>query len=352
MTSTVAIVVRTKDRPKFLARALKDISEQTFQNFQVCIVNDGGDRERAEQILALSPLARRAQIIHTDGVGMEAASNLGIRATDSTFICIHDDDDLWDPRFLEVSVQALESSDAYLSSVRVVQRFERETPDGFELIRTEVLHGDIHQFGLQYLTRTNRAVPIGVMYRRSLHELIGYYDESLPVVGDWEFNIRAAQVAEILVINEPLAYWCIRPESSGATANSISRADEHRFYDSRVRDEALRAYTAQLSASFDSSVATEGSRPHLAALAPLLAQAHFANELDGRIIHGHDLSREILDRLDRLNERLDALEHQLNSGASRLGVLEERTGHDSVRLARLEHNLSWRGKLQRLFRRL
>ncbi|MDO5749758.1 MAG: glycosyltransferase family 2 protein [Rothia sp. (in: high G+C Gram-positive bacteria)] len=352
MTSTVAIVVRTKDRPKFLARALKDISEQTFQDFQVCIVNDGGDRERAEQVLALSPLASRAQIIHTEGLGMEAASNVGIRATDSTYICIHDDDDLWDPRFLEVSVQALDASDAYLSSVRVVQRFERETPDGFELERTEILHGDIHQFGLHYLTRTNRAVPIGVMYRRSLHELIGYYDESLPVVGDWEFNIRAAQVAEILVINEPLAYWCIRPQASGATANSISRPDEHRFYDSRVRDEALRAYIAQLAPPTGSPAGKDGTRPHLAALAPLLTQAHYANELDGGIAHSHQLSRDILERLDRLNERLDALEHQLNSGASRLEVLEERTGHDSVRLARLEHNLSWRGKLQRLFRRL
>ena len=40
---TVAVLVRTKDRPRFLRRALANIAEQTFTDYTVCVINDGGD---------------------------------------------------------------------------------------------------------------------------------------------------------------------------------------------------------------------------------------------------------------------------------------------------------------------
>ncbi|MFA4919550.1 MAG: glycosyltransferase [Thermodesulfovibrionales bacterium] len=38
----VSIVVRTKDRPKLLKRALQSIAEQTYRPMEVVLVNDGG----------------------------------------------------------------------------------------------------------------------------------------------------------------------------------------------------------------------------------------------------------------------------------------------------------------------
>ncbi|OFR67583.1 glycosyltransferase family A protein [Rothia sp. HMSC068F09] len=319
---TVAVLVRTKDRPRFLRRALANIAEQTFTDYTVCVINDGGDEPATRAILQASPLAHllegdapRLMLLTTGGGNMEAASNAGLAATDSEFVAIHDDDDLWAPEFLERTVGALRASDALICSTRVVERYERETPEGeFEVYEERIFHDGLPGFGLQFLYRTNRAVPIGILYRRRLHELVGPYDESLPVVGDWEFNLRAAAVTEVLLVDEPLAYWSLRPEADGAEANSVQRQAEHARFDASVRARAIR------------DDLQSGGRP-----GPYLYQAHLMADLERRVIDGHDLTRESLDLLRSLGERLERIEARQAAMDARQRELEARFAADRSR---------------------
>lgn len=319
---TVAVLVRTKDRPRFLRRALANIAEQTFTDYTVCVINDGGDESATRAILQASPLAHllegdapRLMLITTSGGNMEAASNAGLAATDSKFVAIHDDDDLWAPEFLERTVGALRASEALICSTRVVERYERETPEGeFEVYEERIFHDGLPGFGLQFLYRTNRTVPIGILYRRRLHELVGFYDESLPVVGDWEFNLRAAAVTEVLLVDEPLAYWSLRPEADGADANSVQRQAEHARFDASVRARAIR------------DDLQSGGRP-----GPYLYQAHLMADLERRVIDGHDLTRESLDLLRSLGERLERIEARQAAMDARQRELEARFAADRSR---------------------
>lgn len=319
---TVAVLVRTKDRPRFLRRALANIAEQTFTDYTVCVINDGGDESATRAILQASPLAHllegdalRLTLLTTGGGNMEAASNAGLAATDSEFVAIHDDDDLWAPEFLERTVGALRASEALICSTRVVERYERETPEGeFEVYKERIFHDGLPGFGLQFLYRTNRAVPIGILYRRRLHELVGFYDESLPVVGDWEFNLRAAAVTEVLLVDEPLAYWSLRPEADGADANSVQRQAEHARFDASVRARAIR------------DDLQSGGRP-----GPYLYQAHLMADLERRVIDGHDLTRESLDLLRSLGERLERIEARQAAMDARQRELEARFAADRSR---------------------
>ena len=319
---TVAVLVRTKDRPRFLRRALANIAEQTFTDYTVCVINDGGDESATRAILQASPLAHllegdapRLMLLTTGGGNMEAASNAGLAATESEFVAIHDDDDLWAPEFLERTVGALRTSDALICSTRVVERYERETPEGeFEVYEERIFHDGLPGFGLQFLYRTNRAVPIGILYRRRLHELVGFYDESLPVVGDWEFNLRAAAVTEVLLVDEPLAYWSLRPEADGAEANSVQRQAEHARFDASVRARAIR------------DDLQSGGRP-----GPYLYQAHLMADLERRVIDGHDLTRESLDLLRSLGERLERIEARQAAMDACQRELEARVAADRSR---------------------
>lgn len=319
---TVAVLVRTKDRPRFLRRALANIAEQTFTDYTVCVINDGGDESATRAILQASPLAHllegdapRLMLLTTSGGNMEAASNAGLAATDSKFVAIHDDDDLWAPEFLERTVGALRASEALICSTRVVERYERETPEGeFEVYEERIFHDGLPGFGLQFLYRTNRTVPIGILYRRRLHERVGFYDESLPVVGDWEFNLRAAAVTEVLLVDEPLAYWSLRPEADGAEANSVQRQAEHARFDASVRARAIR------------DDLQSGGRP-----GPYLYQAHLMADLERRVIDGHDLTRESLDLLRSLGERLERIEARQAAMDARQRELEARFAADRSR---------------------
>ena len=311
---TVAILVRTKGRPRFLSRALEHIAQQTFTDYTVCVINDGGDEQATRAVIEASPLgsnaqdSSRVQLLTTAGGNMEAASNAGLAATTSKYVAIHDDDDLWAPKFLERTVAALEESGALMCTTRVVERYERENADGeFEVYEERIFHDGLPGMGLQFLFRTNRAVPIGILYRRSLHELVGFYDESLPVVGDWEFNMRAASVADILLVDEPLAYWSLRPDAEGAEANSVKRQADHARFDSLVRARAIRE---DLQA---------GARP-----GAYLYQAHLAADLERRVIDGHNLTRESLDILRSIESRLERIEARQQSIENRQQAIEER----------------------------
>lgn len=254
--ATVAIVMRTKDRAILLERALDDVLAQSFADWRLVIVNDGGAPEPVDALVAAREreFAGRVCVIHNRrSFGMEAASNIGVRATDSEFVCIHDDDDRWHPLFLQRTVAFLERPSC---------------TDGGVMVRTEIVYESvdlqadppvIHETGkklfwaqLRSITLTdlmeiNRAVPISFLYRRSMHAVIGDYDESLPAVGDWEFNLRFAQAATIGFIDgETLAFWQQRPEEVGQLGNSmIADTRRHRQYDLEVRERHFQEWTRE-----------------------------------------------------------------------------------------------------------
>ena len=112
----VSIVTRTKDRTVLLERALLDCAKQTMRNFELIVVNDGGAPAPVDALLEkhATALEGRARVIHNEtSLGMERASNIAIEASTGRYICIHDDDDTWSPRFLEKTSQFLQDHPTY-----------------------------------------------------------------------------------------------------------------------------------------------------------------------------------------------------------------------------------------------
>ncbi|MFJ4225988.1 glycosyltransferase family 2 protein [Paenarthrobacter nicotinovorans] len=244
----VTIVTRTKNRPVFLARALGDIFAQTFQDFELVIVNDGGDPSDVDRLTSQRPEIERERITtlhHSESVGMEGASNAGVKAGTGEFVVIHDDDDFWAPDFLARTVAYLDDS-AHADETGVMVRteivIEELVGDRIEPVRREIFWAGMRQITLSDMLKINRAVPISFLYRRSVHEAVGFYNEDLPVVGDWEFHLRVLSHSRVGFLDgEPLAFWSQRPESEGHDGNSIfAKAAEHAHYDALVRDEHLR----------------------------------------------------------------------------------------------------------------
>lgn len=305
----VAIIVRTKDRPVFLKRALENIAAQTFSDYTVAVVNDGGNPEQVEAVLADARDLTSVQVIHhRQAQGMEAASNAGIQATESTFIAIHDDDDLWEPEFLETTVAELERTGEHMVAVRTDEYFERLTEQGtLEFISARPFWGILHDITVQDLTRVNRAVPISLLHRRSLHDELGLYDAELPVVGDWDFNLRVAERYRIVFIDHLLAHWSKRPDAEGSNANSVHAGEIlHTVYDGRVRAKAIREDLA-----------------HNKNLGSYLFNAHLANQVDGSVGHTIDLTHRVLEELSAISAKLDRIEETTRTTAERLERVEK-----------------------------
>lgn len=246
----VAVVMRTRDRPLLLARALRDVVAQDFTDWQLTIVNDGGAREPVAALVAGLPAAvqpRVAVVHHEEPRGMEAATNSGLAASSSEFVCIHDDDDTWDPRFLSVTVRHL---DAFPADAAVVVRTEivLEEIRGERVVELgrKPFWSELPAITLFDLIRTNRFVPISLLYRRAVHDSIGPFNEDLQVVGDWEFHLKLTQHFRVGLVDQTLAFWHQRPAQSGVLGNSVLVAErEHDRADLLLREQALKDHVAR-----------------------------------------------------------------------------------------------------------
>lgn len=229
-----------------LGRALDDVLEQTFADWGIVVVNDGGAPSDVERLIEerATALGDRVLVLHSDvATGRPSAANRGFDQVSGEYVVLHDDDDRWHPDFLQRTVDYLDATPDAVA-VTVPTEIVTETDAGEELVDVERQPfnppgGVVTLFDLILI---NRIVPISMLLRASALEKIGGWDESLKCVGDWEFNLRLATYGQIGFLHgETLAFWMHRPDvTEGPNANSMFRsADGHFEFDRRVRDRAL-----------------------------------------------------------------------------------------------------------------
>lgn len=224
----VAIVMRTYERPVLLARALASVCGQTFSDWELVIVNNGGDPEPVERLVHISrsasPSVRITTVHLAERVGMEEASNRGLAATSSEFFAIHDDDDSWHPDFLSVTVDYMAQNPAASAIVTGVVRVHETFIDSRVWpVRHEKFYLTQDRLTFPGMIGNNTFPPIAALFRRSLLQRVGEFDASLPVLGDWEFNLRALTAGPFVFVPERLANYHTRtPDSDVAAGNSIT----------------------------------------------------------------------------------------------------------------------------------
>ena len=248
-SAIVAVITRTKNRGLFLQRASQSIAKQSFKDFVWIVVNDGGDRSETLDILSSCEVeASKITLVHcVRSNGMEAASNYGITASDSSYIAIHDDDDSWDQEFLQKTVSFMQSSkSSFYSGVVTQTQYVSE-----ELLRGQLVQLSQHSYrpdlaniDLMTMACGNLFPPISFVFSRDVCHELGGFNESLPVLGDWDFNLKFLSLANIAVIQEPLANWHHRDtgqEMPSEYSNSIyTTAALHREFETIVRNSIIR----------------------------------------------------------------------------------------------------------------
>jgi glycosyltransferase involved in cell wall biosynthesis len=252
-----------------LERALRSISGQTFENFILVVVNDSSSREPVDEMLRsfAGALHDRVIVIHNDKPeGRWGAMDRAISAVDSDYFILHDDDDSWHPAFLERTVSYL---DEHREDAAVAARTELiyEQVDGGTIteLRRQVLATGLNTVSFVETLKQNYVPPIALLIRRSVFVEIGTFDNTLPVLADWDFTLRLISRYTVgFVDGEPLAYWHHRESSVGDEGNSVvADAINHQRFNLRIRDAYLR-----------DSVAKSNN------LGPLLLSAELFRQLD------------------------------------------------------------------------
>lgn len=207
----IAIITRTKNRPLFLKRAIESVLRQNYENYCHVIINDGGNPDEFCKIISATNNKNIIAISNSQSLGMEAASNIAIQNTDSDYIAMLDDDDTWEANFLTRTIGFLENDPAAMGvSTESNIIYESIINKNIRVVHSQKKNS--HKNGISFLEmmKNNTILNHSFVYRRSVYSTIGHYDESLMVLGDWDFNLRFLLHFDIFSIDENLANYHIR----------------------------------------------------------------------------------------------------------------------------------------------
>jgi GT2 family glycosyltransferase len=241
----VAVITRTKDRPLFLERAARSVLGQRFSDFVWVIVNDGGDPAAVEAFVQRhrDEAAGRVRLIHhPSSLGMQTAANAGIMQSDSDYVVIHDDDDTWDPCFLECTTAHLEQTSTM--GVAAATDLVTEQVVGEEITTLETVRflPGMRAISIYRMCFENQFAPIAFVFRRAVFEDIGYFDQDLRGYGDWDFHLRFLERYDVEYLDTPaaLAFYHQRPEATGDQRNSVF-SDDQQVLANKMFNKWLRA---------------------------------------------------------------------------------------------------------------
>ncbi|WP_427162491.1 glycosyltransferase family 2 protein [Aliinostoc sp. HNIBRCY26] len=114
-TPTVAVIIPLYNKGEYIARTLNSILNQTYQNLEIIVVNDGSTDNSADIVKNYQD--SRIKLIHQTNAGPGAARNRGMSETQADFLSFLDADDEWLPDFLATSIHHLQTNPDCLLSV-------------------------------------------------------------------------------------------------------------------------------------------------------------------------------------------------------------------------------------------
>lgn len=111
----ISVIVPVYNVKQFLERAVKSIINQTYQNLEIILVDDGSTDGSGSLADRLTNLDRRIQVIHQKNQGLSAARNVGIEASKGKFLTFVDSDDEIEPDFLETASKMIKTEKTKLA---------------------------------------------------------------------------------------------------------------------------------------------------------------------------------------------------------------------------------------------
>lgn len=196
----VSVIIPTFDRAHCVLSAIESVLAQTYEDFELVVVDDGSSDATAALLAGIADPRLRV-LRHERNHGAAAARNTGIRAARGRLIAFLDSDDVWFPRKLEVQAPALDAA-----------------PSGWDVSCTGhelrlLDHGVTRMVRLQPEADWRESLAMGCtlspgstqLTRREAFERVGFLDEGLPRFEDWDWLFRYSREGGVVVVEEPLA---------------------------------------------------------------------------------------------------------------------------------------------------
>lgn len=194
----VSVIIPVYNAEKYIEETIVSVLNQTYQNFEIIIVDDGSTDHSASVVFPLSERDNRIRYIYQKNAGVSVARNTGYIQAEGKFIAFLDADDIWLSCNLEKKLDKIYSGDFGLvhSSASLIN----EKTEAIEGVM-EGLEGSLLNDFLQWQFCCVPG-PSSVLLKKEVLEKVGLFDPELSTSADLDIFIRIAAKFTIGKVNE------------------------------------------------------------------------------------------------------------------------------------------------------
>lgn len=245
MKSFVSVIVPCYNHAQFLSVALGSVLEQTFENWECIIVNDGSP-DNTEQIAQdWCKKDSRFNYYYKENGGLSSARNYGIEKAKGDYILILDSDDKFHVTFIEKAVKVLEEN----PKIGIVSCW------GIRFTGNDY-YGEFKPDGknLKDFLFKNAAIGNSLIRKKCWSDVNGYDEAMKKGYEDWEFYIRVSKEGwETKIIEETLFYY--RQHKVSMRVEAINKYDkEIRLYIFKKHQDIYRKFYDEMVHFFLDSI--------------------------------------------------------------------------------------------------
>jgi glycosyltransferase involved in cell wall biosynthesis len=283
----VSVIIPVYGAEKYVAATVQSVLDQTYENFEVLIIDDGSPDRSIEICQQFTD--PRIKIIHQKNRGLPGARNTGIRHAQGDYLGLVDADDIWLPEKLEKHVEHLENSPAVgVSFSRSAFIDEDGKPLG--LYQMPKLTGLTPGYILCRNPISNGSTPVirrevfeGIKFQDNLYGTVEdfYFDDTFRHQEDIECWMRMAVQTNWQIEGIPEALTLYRVNSGGMSAQLLKCIE---YWEKMI--EKIRNYAPEVAAEWENPARAYQLR-YLARRAVTLKDSSVAIQLLHRALATH-----------------------------------------------------------------
>lgn len=206
---TVSVIIPTYNRANLIGKAIKSVLNQTYQDFEIIVIDDGST-DNTEDVIRSFPDKRVKYIKKYKNKGISVARNIGIKVARGKYIALLDSDDEWLPEKLDKQINILKSESPEVGVVYSNALYIDENGKNInrKLRNSKKVEGYIYE---DLLGKYCVGPPSTFLIKKECFNRVGLFDDLLSGQEDWDMWIRIAKYYRFALIKIPLVKYGLHP---------------------------------------------------------------------------------------------------------------------------------------------
>lgn len=247
----VSVIIPTYNQPMLLCEAIDSVLNQTFNDLELIIVDDGSTDNTSDIIARYKKRSNKIRYFFQKNGGPSAARNAGIQLSNGEYVSFLDHDDILLPTKIEKQVDFLSTNKNFGMVFSNAYEFNREGVTKKYRLKN-IDRRQMSGYILKYLIMRCFILSPSVMIRRTVLDDIGYFDTRFLFSQDWDYWLRVARKYEIGFLDEVLVGY--RRHAGNITNNlELHIKERHKVidfaFDKKIIPDAISKYV-RLSHAF------------------------------------------------------------------------------------------------------